>query len=167
MKFPMPSWDASPAACDEFRKAYSRHLVELRDKLSDRVLQLSELQGVDDGLIAEFYHNRSGRFIRLTLRCANLEMGHYDLVLCYTDAEISNDDELLVAQIVREELDLRWFEIDVTDGGKIEQRFEFHSNDISKCWFSIRGTTLEWHTVKKDDRQLPELKDRLREDITY
>ena len=133
MKFQSPSWDDSPAAWAAFHQAYSRHLEQMRGVLPDHVLELTQLQGVDDGLIVEVRHDQAERVLHLTLRCGPNQMGYYDLILTYEDAEITPEDERLLARLARStrdrsdhDADLHRHEVDATADGRIEHRLEFH-----------------------------------------
>ncbi len=89
MKFRLPSWDASPQEWAEFHQAYARHLEQMRAVLPEQVLELATLPGVEDGLIVEYFYDENACTLRLVLLCGNLQKGYYDLVINYSDVEIS------------------------------------------------------------------------------
>ena len=141
--------------------AYTRRLESVRDTLSENLLILAKLPGVDDGLIVEARHEREQRRFMLTLRCGNLRMGYYDLVLTYEDAAISQPDAWILARIARMTNERRGddianHELDVTPDGRIEHRFLFHPGH----WFAIRCRTLQWEKINRPNRELPVLPDR-------
>ncbi len=139
---------------------YTRHLESLQGVLPNDLLALARLPGVDDGLIIEARHDREQRRFTLTLRCGDLQVGYYDLVLNYDEAEISQPDEWILARIARMTTDygddIAYHELDVTPDGKIEHRFLFHPGH----WFAIRCRTLNWEKINQPDRELPTLPDR-------
>ena len=140
---------------------YMRHLEMLKDILPTNALTLARLPGVDDGLIVEARHDPELRRFMLTLRCGDLRMGYYDLVLIYDEAEINPSDERTVALIARMTDERRgdeiaFHELDVRPGGKIEHRLLFHPGR----WFAIRCRTLHWEKINRPNRELPLLPDR-------
>lgn len=139
---------------------YTRHLEAIRGVLSDDLLALANLTGVEDGLIIEARHDREQRRFTLTLRCGDLRMGYYDLVLTYKEAEITQPDEWILARIARRTTDfgdeIASHELDVTPDGRIEHRLLFHPGR----WFAIRCRTLQWEKVNQSNRELPFLPDR-------
>ena len=80
---------------------YRRHLEAMRGVLPPEVLELAVLPGVDDGLIVEVHHVRSQGMLLLILRCGDLQMGYYDLVLTYEGAEITLEHEWALARLAR------------------------------------------------------------------
>lgn len=147
------------AACNNYR----HYLAGLQGVLPDRVMTLALLPGVHDGLVVVVKHDRCKHILSLTLRCGDLEMGYYDLILRYEEAEISSEDEQLLARIARStksnrrhESDLYYHELDLTDNGRIEHRFLFHPG----VWFAIRCRSLVWDRIERPNRTLPRLKDR-------
>ncbi len=139
---------------------YTRHLESVQGVLPDDLLALARLPGVDDGMIVEARHDRKQRRFMLTLRCGDLVMGYYDLMLEYKDAEISQHDEWILARIARMTTDygdeIAFHELDVTPDGKIEHRLLFHPGR----WFAIRCGTLQWEKINRPDQKLPTLPDR-------
>src|SRR5687768_9470955 len=111
------------------------------------------LPGVDDGLVVEVQHQRPQKTLRMVLRCGDLQMGYYDLILTYEGASLTPRDEQTLARVARttrdhrrHECDLAYHEVDVvdmvetSDGGGIEHRFLFHPG----VWFAIRCDALHW-----------------------
>lgn len=146
---------------------YQKYLEGLEDILPSGILTLARLPGVDDGLVVQAKRDRNQKFIELTLRCGDLQMGYYDLVLQYEEAEISAPDEQTLAQIAhttqsesRHESDLYCHELDVTPVGGIEHRLLFHPG----VFFTIRCHALRWEKVARPDRMLPRVKQRFIEE---
>ena len=86
----------TPEACDTFdeiepfrkvNEEYRRHLACLRGILPEKVQELAEASGMENGLIVHVSHDRTRRILRLVLRCGDLQLGYYNLVLNYEDAE--------------------------------------------------------------------------------
>jgi hypothetical protein len=142
---------------------YNEYLEGLDGILPARILTLARLPGVDDGLVVLVKHDRNQSAIVLTLRCGDLEMGYYDLVVQYEEAEISAQDEQTLAQIARttqnesrHESDLYFHEMDVTAVGGMEHRLLFHPG----VFFAIRCRGLRWEKVDRPDRKLPRVRQR-------
>ena len=142
---------------------YYQYLEGLEGILPAHVLMLAQLPGVDDGLVVEVKHDRNQNVLVLTLRCGDLQMGYYDLVLQYEEADISSQDEQTLVRIARttknnrrHESDLYFHEVDKTEDGRIEHRLLFHPG----VWFAIRCRVLYWDKVDRPDQKLPRLKER-------
>jgi hypothetical protein len=142
---------------------YTQYLEGLRGVLPDHVLELARLPGVDDGLVVEVHHAVSAQVLLLVLRCGDLQMGYYDLVLTYEDATISPGDEWTLAKIARttkgawhHSFDLYYHEVDSAGEDRIEHRMFFHPG----VWFGIRCRELRWTKRPRPDRELPSLADR-------
>lgn len=166
MKFKTPSSDDGVEVWKAFQQACARHLDEMRGVLPDHVLELATLQGVDDGLIVEVRHDKIERVLHLTLRCGDLQMGYYDLILTYKDADISPKHEKLLAKFARTTIDpghydaeICRFEVDLTEDGRIEHRIEFYVEGPDD-WIAIRCRSLYWEKVSRPNRELPVLLDR-------
>lgn len=166
MKFKTPSWDDSLEAWRAFEQDCVRHLEELKGFLPPHILELSMLQGVDDGLIVEVLHDKGERCLQLTLRCGDLKMGYHDLVLTYKDADISSAHEALLAKFARttiddghHDADICRFELDLTEEGRIEHRIEFQVEGPDD-WIAIQCRSLYWETINRPNRKLPALSDR-------
>ncbi len=171
MKFQPPVESEDPNEWANFRDAYLRHLDQLSGILPDHVLELAYLEGIEDGLIVEVSHNRTERRLKLVLRCGYIQMGYYDLVLIYEDAEISLEHERVLAQLARRTPadcsgyvpELYRFELDVTEDGRIEHRIQFHvdpEQSYLSDWFAIRCRTLRWEKISRPSRIIPALLDR-------
>lgn len=172
----------SPSACDTFDELepfgevyseYRRYLEGLRGALPDRVLELAEPSGMEDGLIVRVHHDRERHVLRLVLRCGHLQMGYYNLVLTYDGAEISPEHDLALATMARSSFsrtrfgcDLAYHELDVAEGGMIEHRLIFnakewyHPSSGGWIWFAVRCRELRWRRAPKRSRRLPPFADR-------
>jgi hypothetical protein len=137
-------------------QAYRRHLEAMREVLPADVVALGELQGIDDGLIVEAHHDRSQQLFTLVLRCGDLQLGYYDLVLTYRDAEISPEHERRLAEVARTGQDAYYHEVDRAEDGRIEHRWLFHPG----LEIDFRCRELQWSRVERPDRELPPLDDR-------
>jgi hypothetical protein len=142
---------------------YNRYLEAMQGLLPDEVLTLAKLPGVDDGLVVEVQHDHAQHVLKLILRCGHLQMGYYDLVLRYEEAEMSLQDEETLARIARttkddsqHESDLYFHEVDRMEDGRIEHRLLFHPG----VWFAIRCRALHWERVPRPNQKLPPLRDR-------
>lgn len=155
--------DENHSALTAAFRRYRHYLEGLQSVLPAHVLTLAQLPGVDDGLVVEVQHDRRQHILVLTLRCGDLQMGYYDLILRYEDADISSQDERTLAHIARttkddsrHESDLYSHEVDKTADGRIEHRLLFHPG----VWFAIRCYALCWDKVDRPNRELPRLEDR-------
>lgn len=142
---------------------YARHLEEMRVVLSADVLALARLPGVDDALIVKVRHDRARRVLSLTLRAGYIGIGYYDLILTYQGAEITSEDEQMLALVARttlhawrHESDLAFHELDMTEDGRIEHSLLFHPGRA----FTIRCQTLVWVRLPRRDRNFPRRFDR-------
>jgi len=140
------------AAC----KAYRDYLATMAPAWPERIRALAELRGVDDGLVVEVHHIRSLNRLILVLRCGDLQMGYYDLVLSYDGAEISPEHELTLAQIARSDSEVFEQELEVAEDGRIVHRLMFHPGD----WFAISCRELDWTSISRPNREIPRLGDR-------
>ena len=140
---------------------YCKHLEVLKETLPASVIELANLPGVDDGLIVLVRHDRFRRRLTLTLRCGDLQMGYYDLVLTYEGAEISKTDEWKLACLAKmsqvdKAPDIAYHEVDTSDIGGVEHRVLFHN----RGWFAIRCQELKWEKINVPDRILPTISKR-------
>jgi hypothetical protein len=176
VKFFTPQAIDSFWSYDDFRAvqdAYWRYVESLRPPLPSHVLELAQLHGVQDGLVAFVDHDREARRLRLTVRCGYTDMGYYNLELTYVDAEVAPEQDAVLAKVARSVktqsyhgCDLPYQELDLTADGRIEQRFifhaleQFHPDAGGYLWFVVRCRELRWRAVPKRSRRLPPLVDR-------
>jgi hypothetical protein len=147
-------------------KAYERHLAGLRDVLPDELLDLANLPIVDDGLLVEARRNRSLGTLHLVLRCGNLQVGYYDLVLHYEGIQLSRETAWTLAQIARTTTndrrhahDVACHEVDRSETGGVEHRLLFNPGVV----IVLSCQRLWWQKIDQPDRTLPALTDRFPE----
>lgn len=155
--------DDEDSACREASDRYARHLEQLQGVLPGEVLALARLPGVDDGLVVRAQKDEQSSSLRLTMRCGDLVMGYYDLVLSYENASISPEHDQVLAWVARStnghrdhRCDVADHELDRSDDGQIEHRLLFHPG----VWFAIRCDRVRWEQVSRPDRRLPRSRDR-------
>ncbi len=149
---------------------YRRHLEQLRGVLPDRVLELAKPSGMEDALMIQVEHDRALRSVRLVLRCGDLQMGYYDLIVDYEEAELLPKHDVALAKVARStesdtvhDCDLAYHELDALSDGRIVHRYLFHANKTDSggwLWFSIRCRALDWRREPKSSRELPPSNDR-------
>ena len=142
---------------------YARHLDEMQGVLPADVLALAHLPGVDDALVVKVRHDRARRVLSLTLRAGDAVIGYYDLIFTYEGAEITPEDEQMLALVARttrdsrrHESDLAFHELDVTEDGRIEHSLLLHPGRA----FTIRCDTLVWVRLPRRSRDFPRRFDR-------
>lgn len=172
----------TPEACDTFdeiepfrkvNEQYRGHLTGLRGILPEKVLELAEPSGMENALVVHVAHDRTRRSLRLVLRCGDVQIGYYNLVLTYVDAWLMPEHDVVLARIARTtktqrifECDLAYQELDATEDGHIEHRLIFYNRtclepaSASWPWFSIRCRELKWHREPKRTRRLQPSEDR-------
>lgn len=172
----------SKEVCDAFDDAeafskvygeYRQYLEGLRGVLPERVIELAEPSGMEDALVVQVNHDRERRVLRLVLRCGHLQMGYYNLVLTYEDAELLPEHDVALATIAHSTktqrfhgCDLAYHELDAVEGGKIEHSMIFHASSWHHpsaggwMWFSVRCSALTWRREPKKSRRLPPIPDR-------
>jgi len=141
---------------------YHRYIESLQSVLPSHLIALTQLAGTDDGLIVKAHHDRDAKLLEITLRCGDLQMGYYDLVLLYEDAEISPQHEQKLAHIARttksdgeHESDLWVHEVDIAESGRFIHRLFFH-----QVWFEISCRDLQWEKSERPNRNLPRIRKR-------
>lgn len=142
---------------------YRRHLEEMRAVLPADVLALAHLPGVDDALIVKVRHDRTRRVLSLTLRAGYIGIGYCDLILTYRGAEITPEDEQMLALVARttrdsrrHKSDLAFHELDGAENRRIEHSILFHPGRA----FTIRCDALVWVRLPRPSRSFPRSFDR-------
>ncbi len=142
---------------------YTRHLEEMQGVLPADVLALARLPGVEDALVVKVRHDRARQILSLTLRAGYIGIGYYDLILNYQGAEITHEDEQVLALVARttrdsrrHESDLARHELDMAEDGRIEHSMLFHPGRS----FTIHCETLVWVWLPRRDRKFPRRFDR-------
>ena len=103
----------------------------------------------------------------------SVQMGYYNLLLNYEDAELTPEHDEVLAMIARTtktqrvfDCDLAYQEVDTSEDRRIEHSLIFYgrtcpeSASIRWPWFSIRCRELQWHREPKRTRRLPPSQDR-------
>ena len=164
MRIPKPTDPEDESAWRAFFKACQRHHESLKGRVPEHALALLNLEGVDDGLLAEANYNRAERTLKLVLRCGHLQMGYYDLILRFHDAELSPRNRRILRQIAEttqscriHEFDLYRFELDLAPDGALILRLEFLGFNLPDAWVEIRCSALEWHTEPRPNQELPNI----------
>lgn len=150
-----------------FKQAYDAslaHLQELRARHPSDVWEIADPFLVDDALIAEIQFDRVKRGMKIVLRCGNLQIGYFDLILRYENVEISHESEFVLATVARATKtsveywghDCYRHEIDLTDDGRFDHHFLFHPG----LSLTLRCTSLTWERIPRPGRKLPRTRDR-------
>jgi hypothetical protein len=155
------SWNAEP-----WRKAfddYNKHLEELKTTLPASVIELADPSLLDDGLVLKVDHNREKRKLVLTLRCGNLQIDYYDIIITYTGAKITPKHDQTLADIARStngfrgfNNDIHFHEFTVAKSGRITHRFLFNPG----IQFAISCTTVTWKKIPRSGRKFSKCQDR-------
>lgn len=142
---------------------YRRHLEEMQGVLAADVLALAHLPGVDDALVVKVRFDRTRRVLSLTLRAGDNVIGYYDLILTYRGADITPEDEQMLALVARttrdsrrHKSDLAFHELDRAEDGRIEHSILFHPGRA----FTIRCDALVWVRLPRPGRSFPRSFDR-------
>lgn len=143
--------------------AYDLHLENMREVLPDSLLEISSQNTFDDGLVTRVRHDKKKQKLEIRLRCGNLMINYYDMVLTYEGARISAKDDRMLATIARTttwgkgwKFDCHNHELDVNSNGEIVHRFLFNPG-IS---FEIVCTSITWKKIPKPGRRLGFARDR-------
>jgi hypothetical protein len=143
--------------------AYDKHREDLKGILPDSILELSDPSLLDDGLVIKVDHDRVKRKLVLTLRCGNLQIDYYDIVITYLGAKISPKHDRTLAKIARStnflqtyDNDIHFHEITVTKCGRITHRFLFNPG----VQFAISCKSLTWKKVPRKGRSFLNVPDR-------
>jgi len=156
---------------EDFRRLdeeHLQHLEGLQDQIPYYVRTLEKVKTISDGLVVRVGHVRIQKRMKLILRIGDSLYEYVDIIISYFDAEISAEDDLVLATIARTttrtdfRFDLAAHELDFVDG-KIEHRLMFHDNslgDHDKKVFAIRCRDLKWRFVGRATRLLPDFADR-------
>jgi len=151
-------------ALDRVFSAYTAHLEAMAAVLPASVLELARLKGVHDGLLFRVRRDRGAQTLTLTLRCGDLVMGYYDLVLEYRAARMSTRHRRRLSHVVnsvvreRSQCDLAYHELDSEPDGCIVHRMLFFPG----LCLAISCDALRWHTEACPDREFPRHRKRAR-----
>ena len=144
-------------------EGYQDHVLKMRGALPDSVLEISGQDVFDDGLVTRVRHDREKQALELRLRCGNLQIGYYNMLLTYSAARISVEHDRVLATIARTttgshgySFDCHNTEVDVNADGEIVHRFMFNPG----VWFEIACASLVWKKVPKPGRRFAYAADR-------
>lgn len=164
---------ADPWTFRELHWEYLRYLHSLGNKIPDHIYSLVELEAVQDGLLVRARRIPKDNILEIIIRCGHSQMGYYNLILRYVDADISPEDDLNLARIARSTFtstrhcsDFAHYEIDLCDDGRIEHRVMFFTRpsrltgDEGYLCFTIRCCDINWKRDRKASRRLPPFKER-------
>lgn len=144
-------------------EAYARHLERMDQVLPPHVVELARLEGVDDGLLIDVRHDCPARTLQLTMRCGDLQMGYYDLVLTYEECSLSRQSEWSLARVARSTVshcrhacDVAYHEVDRAADGRIVHRLLFHPGVA----LAIHCGALRWERIPTPGREFPRVRER-------
>ncbi|HLP00123.1 MAG TPA: hypothetical protein VK171_16120 [Fimbriimonas sp.] len=148
-------------------REYSKHIESVSSMLDPRVIELSKLGDIDDALVSKIEWLRDGRNLRLTMRCGNLQVGYYNLVLTYVNAKISDPHKIVLSKIAlgtrgqgSYDYDGALEEFDVVQNGRVAHRLLFNAIDWEHprgnglVWFQVVASELRWKKVPRKGRRL-------------
>ena len=81
--------------------AYQQRIKSLNGVLSPRLMELATLPDVDDGRIVEAHFIHALQELIFILRCGDLQMGDFDLVLRYKGVTLTQEHEQTLARLAR------------------------------------------------------------------
>ena len=143
--------------------AYDEHLEGLKIVLPASVIELASPALLDDGLILFVNFDHQTKTMELKLRCGNLQIGYYDVIIKYLGAKITNKHDQTLANLAAKTNGFRGFlndihfhEISVRKDGRIVHRFLFNPGNQ----FAITCKSLTWKKISCKDRRFPKLQDR-------
>ena len=154
---------ASVEAWCQSYDSYEGHLARIKGILPDSLLEISGQDVFDDGLITRVRYYREKQRLELLMRCGNLQIDYYDMVLAYEGARISAEHDRVLATIARTttwgkgwKFDCHNTELDVGPDGEIIHRFLFNPG----VCFEIACQSLTWKRVPKPGRRFAYATDR-------
>jgi hypothetical protein len=160
MKFFTRAWavgELSDAAFNETIAEYERHLDGLAPRLPATIRCLARELNLHDGLIRRAVYDRSGRELRLELRCGDNQMGYFDLDLMYFGAILDQADITALQGAARDSETEVWYdEVDLAGDGAFLHRVLFHPSRECEIMFRALGLRL----LPRADRSLPGFPDR-------
>jgi hypothetical protein len=139
------------------------HIQSLKGVLPDSIIELADPSLLDDGLILKVEHNRDKRKLILTLRCGNLQIDYYDIVITYFGAKLPPKHDQTLAKIARSTNgfngyihDIHFHEFTLAKSGRITHRFLFNPG----VQFAISCKSLTWKKVPRKSRNFAKAEDR-------
>ena len=165
MKFlPMRVYHSdSLVAWSELHAAYNQHMEDLKRLLPQEINELADVALLDDGLVLKVDHDRGKKILKLTLRCGNLQIDYYDIVITYNGAKITPKHDRMLAEIAKSTKgfsgyghDIHFHEFSVAKSGRITHRFLFNPG----VQFAISCKSLTWKKVPRKNRKYPKVANR-------
>lgn len=146
----------TPQACNRFSQMdstdlfvgkcrdYSAHLLSLADRLPERILELAQPRGLENGLLFAYQHDHEAKTLEMRLRCGDLIMGYFDLCLCYSGVSLAERELAAIAHIVETtktsadfKHDFMYQEFDLDEEGRVVHSMIFHGK--GSIWPSRLG----------------------------
>lgn len=157
-------------------EGWREHVEQMREILPESLIRFMDQDLVDDGLIVQVDHNREAQKLVLKMRCGNLQVGYYDLVITYKQAIITPDHDITLASIARSQeynvevhredgtsyfAKSNWYdvfahELDITSEGYYEHRILFNPG----VWFAITCKNLTWKQIPRKGSRFVHLSER-------
>ncbi len=155
------SWSLLPGR--KSYEAYVKHMEVLRDLLPAEVVELADVDLLDDGLIIKVDHDRRKKILKVVLRCGNLQIDYYDIVITYLGARISPKHDQTLGKIARSTNgfnghihDIHFHEFTLAKSGRITHRFLFNPG----VQFAISCKSLTWKKIPRKGRNFAKVEDR-------
>ena len=142
-------------------KAYEDYIESLRSKFGDQFVEFAQAYYVDDGLLVRAVMDREQGLFLLTLRCGNLVIGYFDLLLEYHGFVLSNDSFKRLERIARMNIPYRWTfdiwlqEFELLEEGRIAHRIAFHDYDYN---YQLLELTIQCAELKLFRKEMPDRK---------
>jgi hypothetical protein len=143
--------------------SYDEHLEQLKAVVPDSIIELASPALLDDGLILFVDHDRQKKTLELKLRCGNLQIGYFDIVIKYLGASITDKHDQTLSNLAASTNgfrgilnDIHFHEFSVRKDGRIVHRFLFNPG----TQFAITCKSLTWKKIARKDRRFPKLQDR-------
>ena len=143
--------------------ANRRHIEGLKGVLPDSIIELAEPYLLDDGLVLKVVYDRAKKTLTLVLRCGNLQIDYYDIIITYVGAKITPKHDQTLANIARSTNefqgyghDIHFHEITVAKDRRITHRFLFNPG----VQFAISCKSLTWRKIPRKGRNFAKVEDR-------
>jgi len=147
MKFFTPDWfrgAMSDEESDAVFPAYREYLDKLMPEMPATVRALAKGVSLHDGLLRSATLDRGERALTMILRCGDLQVGHFDLTLRYTGADVDPAALSALRSVARDpKADVREDEIDREVSGSWIHRILFLPYREVTIRFQGLGLSLE------------------------
>ena len=165
MKYFTREWavgELSEVESNEVIAAYERHLDRVLGQLPATVRCVARELTLHDGLIRRVIYDRTGRELRLELRCGDNQLGYFDLDLTYMGAILDQADLVVLRDAALDTETEMWFdEIDLAGDGAFIHRVLFYPGRECDIMFRALGLRM----MPRADRSIAELSDRYVEGV--